>query len=486
MYSSIKFMDGIDPVTPKERELATSEKKSHSARIAHLRRKAKREAQARAQHAGPLQIDHKQTLSRGHGELANITCSCSKSPGIDARYHASESKHVNRRPAKQHPSLTETESNTKSSSDLVPVVSAHRRLHSDAYLMFDNPEWLQTFDFWLNVSSPMTARYASPYGEVYTRIIPQFAMTSTTVRHMLLAHAYLHAKFLHGLSADADTLNSRAFFHYSRGVQAMCSEVSGTEFLAAAKLGYVFEAVQNNFNGARMHLKGYQAILSSYEGHRDENFQLLAASHDVANAITSIMTHRTPGKHQKDSRYKDHLTIPWRGIPFHTTEEARGIISTIFDNIGDGNSREDKTAIQNAKTSLSAWMDTIRSWDIEQAPSVKRSVLLLLFNLATALLPVSHIGKLNYTANPLLIEYIFKSADSYFDQRHKETLDDRTDILKTLAMLAHYTIKLIDILEYQERASSLLSRIENIQPHTMISSANLKQISGSASGPDTT
>lgn len=338
--------------------------------------------------------------------------------------------------------------------------SIPRQPHSNVRLVFNNADWLQAFEFWIKVSGPATARYASPYGEVWTRILPQFAMTSATVRHMLLAHAYIYAIRFRAFSADAKTFEARACYHYTKGVKEMCTKVSGTEFLAAAKLGYVFEAVRNNYDSARLHLKGCEAILKNYQEPRDEVFQLLTASHDVANTITSILTHKAVQNYDENSA----RIIPWTCAPFDTTDGARHMIGLIIEKIGDGLPLNDDTVLGDVKLSLRDWVGTLRKWDAQDAPSARRSALLLLFNLATALLPTTDVGRLSQAASPHLIQYILRSANNYLDKRVTMNLEDRKDLLLTLKMLANYTIRFVQLPEYWAISRALLDRIEGSSP----------------------
>lgn len=459
MFTNIKFVSGIEPAGIREREIAISERKSHSAKVAHKRHKAKREAFLSLQNASHSHVNLKFKKSPISASSPD-DCPCDSERFVVSRPRPSPADWSARQKSRGS-----SDARTIDSSSLQPrPVSITKQPHTSQYLMFNNAEWLQMYAFWLRITSPITARYASPYGEVYTRIIPQFAVISPTVRHMLLANAYIHFKFLRGLSADAGDLNTRAVYHYTRGVRAMSTEISGIEFLVAAKLGYVFEAMQNNFDGAQMHLKGYKAIIASYRGYRDDDFKQLTASHDVAEIITDIMTHKPPGQIEKGSRYQGHLVIPWKGTPFETTEEARGAIGLIIEDMGTNPNLDNIKTVRAIKTSLSIYSDTLRSWDAEKPPSIQRSALLLLFNLATALSPAGAVGKSNYAANPLLLEYIFKSANTYFDQRDKMSGDDRSDLLSTLTMLAHFTSRFVKSPECQERSEALMRRIAAVQP----------------------
>lgn len=455
-------MSGIDPVGVKERELAIAEKRSHSARMAHKRRRDKREALLKSQNAdrsrspaGSNPTDPSEDIT---GDLV-LQLESPTEPRRPTPYGAQSS------PSKGSQSSTATTPESTSTivpyKQLSPTSPIPRIPQNNVRLVFDNnADWLQAFDFWVKVSAPATARYASPYGEVWTRVLPQFAMQSTTVRHMVLAHAYIYAKHFRAFSAGANTFEARALYHYSKGVKEMCTKVSGTEFLAAAKLGYVFEAMLNNFHSAQLHLKGCEAIVSNFKGRRDEQFYLLTASHDVANTITSILTHNEIKRDEKDSPE----AIPWSYAPFDTTDGARNMIATIIETIGNGLSPNEDIALGEIKTSLKNWSGTLRKWDAEDAPSAKRSALLLLFNLATALLPTHDVGRLSQAASPYLVEYILKSADDYLNKRRTMNAEDRKDLMTTLRMLANYTIRFVQLPEYQARSRSLLDRIESSSP----------------------
>lgn len=459
MYGEIKFMNGIDPVGVKERELAIAEKRSHSAKIAHKRRRDQRGALLQSQNADRSPASVLVSSFHRFNDAAG------------KRLHSVELPVQPRRPTPYSTWSSDEESKSEKSQSSVattpkfmvvpytppsPTTSVPRQPHSNVRLVFDNADWLQAFEFWIKVSAPATARYASPYGEVWTRIVPQFAMTSTTVRHMLLAHAYIYAKHFRAFSADANTFEARAFYHYSKGVKEMCTKVGGKEFLAAAKLGYVFEAVQENYDRAVLHLKGCEAILSNYNEPKDETFQLLIASHDVANTITSILRNDAVKKYEKDSQQ----TVPWSCAPFDTTDGARHMIGLIIEEIGDGLSLGDEIVLGEIKTSLRNWSGTVRKWDAQDPPSAKRSALLLLFNLATALLPTNDVGRLSQAASPHLIQYILKSAVDYLDNQKKMSVEDRKDLTTTLRMLADYTIRFVQLPEYQARSRSLLDRIK--------------------------
>lgn len=294
MYGEIKFMSGIDPVGVKERELAIAEKRSHSAKIAHKRRRDKREAVLKSQSADrPRSAVTSSPSDRPDRVVGNLLlpAELSVQPERSTPDGTFSLDQESISEGSQSSAATTPESKVIPYRSLSPTTPISRQPHSNVHLAFNNSaDWLQAFDFWVTVSAPATARYASPYGEVWTRVLPQFAIKSTTVRHMMLAHAYIYAKHFRAFSSCTNTFEARALYHYSKGVKEMCTKVSGTEFLAAAKLGYVFEAMQNNFDSARLHLNGCEAIVRNFKGKRDENFHLLTASHDIANTITSILT----------------------------------------------------------------------------------------------------------------------------------------------------------------------------------------------------
>lgn len=463
MYGEIKFMSGIDPVGVKERELAIAEKRSHSAKIAHKRRKAKREAQSPSEPPGKSRLAvSNSTLRRRNDDAGKPLHLVELSPESQwsTPYGTWSPVHESSSEASESSAFKTSKSTIVPYTKLSTTPSVPAQPHSNVFLAFDNAYGLQAFDFWLRISGPATARYASPYGDVWTRVLPQFAMTSTTVRHMLLAHAYIFAKYFRAFSADAHKLEKLALYHYSQGVKEMCTKVSGNEFLAAAKLGYVFEALTHNNDRALLHLKGSDAIVRNYDGYKDDTFQLLVGSHEVANKITSILTHKTVQACQEDSP----RAIPWNCAPFDTTGEARRMIGLTIERIGDSSSRDGDTALDDIKVSLRDWSGTLRKWDAQDAPSPHRTALLLLFNLATALLPTNDVKRLNQAASPHLIQYILKSANEYLDNLRKMSVENQKDLVMTLRMLASYIIRFVQLSEYQERSRSLLDRIKSSSP----------------------
>lgn len=469
-------MNGIDPTGVKDRELATAEKKSHSARMAHRRRRERREALLRLQQAriSPRDSDCSTipefaTAVRKRDREAQTPMWVSSliKPRSQTDDKVSVHESGRQKATARDSTLTMLVENV---SDTVPI---GRQPPTSVHLALGDENCLRAFEYWVNVCGPTLQRFEfrvgatgsantqSPFpsSEVYTRVLPQLAIESNSVRHMLLACACYTRLFRTGPEGRRHPV-SQVWYHYIRGLKAMRTETGGIEHLAAAKMGYAFEALQNNFGGALMHLKGYKAVLSCYTGRRDEDFQRLTTSHDTVDIKTSISTFIAIETHEEESSYVGTSFAAWNCATLVTTNRARDSLRPIMEDIGDSFPLSDSRAINRIKSSLRDWIDNLREWDARQGPSIRRSGLLYLYSIATALLSADDVEELCCTSRSHLIGYALGDFGTSLVDQSYVSREDTEYVTETFRTLGKHTSRYLQHAKHLRRLKSLLDRVE--------------------------
>lgn len=162
----------------------------------------------------------------------------------------------------------------------------------------------------------------------------------------------------------------------------------------------------------------------------------------ILQQLMDIVVYKGSTKFTTHSKHKAHLGVLYSRGDFKPSQGGRSEIPNLV---------LDRQVLHDIKTSLSTckWIDTVRRWDIASESNMNRMALLLLFNLATALLPTSVI-------NPLQIG----SAEAYSYDRHSPDDEDIRELLQTLRVLSNHSIKFVSNAESRERSLDLLRRVE--------------------------
>lgn len=483
-------MNGLDPTDVRARELATAEKKSHSARVAHKRRKDEREATLRLHTSGSPPTS-RYTIYAPGGPMVDLHES-SKRKAPNPKPTKRKSRSVGKSPSiseDNNASDIECLSHTTSVNDISPGSSIVRQPHTNVYLAFNNERWMQAFQFYLNVSGPLIAKcHSLRAGESYTKIIPQMAVSSLPIRHMLLAHAYSHTRLLNDRHHDAKKPNTQSLYHYSKSLESMRTESNRIEILAASILGYIFEVNHNNLHTAVMHLKGFRAIVRMCAGSQTEHFRRLTADYMFAHKLASTRSQGV-GETHKDGMFLSvnatgwsltsqvHETImtgnsmpdvlpeqlPSEGC-LNNIEQARYTLEMIMTDIGDSFPLMAAAKRRDVGGLLSMWIDKMLEWDWQQEHSAKKSGLLWLFTLATSLLPEYNAGHLYRLTESHLHNYIVK--DRYVQEQ--VCAEDVVYITQVMSTSAKHTVKYLQLPEYQRRMKLSLDYVECSKPHRVL------------------
>lgn len=497
MFSEIKFMNGLDPTNVKERELATAEKKSHSAKMAHRRRREKREALSQFPATKMLPTSYntiyasEKAKHTGHGAISQPSPN-SQSTNHESRSAVSSSDDKEGKDLDSIKDDTHATSRTRTSS----AVSIARPPHSHVYLAFNGEHRMQTFQFYINFSGPAIAEFHSRRaGESYTRIIPQMAVSSSAVRHMLLAFASLHTQLLKDIGTNSKVPNTQSLYHYSKSLESMRKESSELELIAAAVLGYTFEVAQNNIYSAVMHIKGYRAIVENFSGSRNEYFEdLMTADHKFVKEVSSTMDriavadheHETPSSTEVPGRrsvYQDHQTMlsdegshssqqqhlsftSFGSTQLDAVDRARYSLESIITGLS-GSLPLTSTTQGKLKEHLNQWIEDLIECDSWDEHFAKKTGILLLFIVITALLPMTDTKPFDRLTASHLLEYIVRDITSLGDVR----VEDVVYVTDMLEYSVKHTTEFLHQFGYQQRLKTLLDCVEASGPHRLYSRA---------------
>lgn len=108
---------------------------------------------------------------------------------------------------------------------------------------------------------------------------------------------------------------------------------------------------------------------------------------------------------------------------------------------------------------ISLWIDTVRRWDQESVPSLNLAALLLLFNVAMALLPSSEVVGFSYAVNEATIDFVVDRATKYLGVRHKAG-GVHQDLHVTLTTVLRFVVRLFPHSASHGRAVLLLEQLQ--------------------------
>lgn len=482
MFAEIKFMDGLDPTNIKERELATAEKKSHSARMAHKRRRERRDALLQlhatgtsptiyqSSHAFPSATDSGRT---DRGQSAPLALTLFE----ESRTTSTPSEHEEIRNGTMTRGISKVLVPTKGfQAAYIP-----RQPHSDAYLAFDHGRWTSMFQFYFDVCGPTIIRcHTRRAGEAYMKVIPQLAMSSGAVRHMLLAYACLQAHSFKNAQQQVQNSDVLCLHHYSKSLGTMRTKPSGIDTLAAALLGYIFEVTRNNLHSAIMHLKGFRAIVNTFAGSKDENFQYLTMDHRFVDKVLSNV-------HPNEARTEENGEILSVGTAerqttghsdvrrsgswhvYHPPSRqisaaahkgvlncARSSLESIVAEVGNNFPLKDAATVNELDVCLYIWLENLITLESQQSHAIEKGGLLWLFVLATALLPSDCTRHLSRLTQSVLHSYITGDED------HEMTVDaaDMLFVTQMMKSAAGHSTRFLQLPECRRRLKSSFDLVE--------------------------
>lgn len=451
MPEDLLFVTGIKPSNIRESNRLSSETRAHAARVSHQRRisakgPAKRtlrrqktggvarvskkayEAVAAGQEIRKLNLSPRTVAWHGQHSLVlpNSPSNASDSSKQDASDAGDFDIH------RYEPFLPEF--------PLLP-----RQPLGESFVVFDQTYETRSYHIWTTILSRRTAHYGFHCREVFLRIIPQRALTSSAVRHMVLAHSLAH-EYKRARPGEAHELYVKALHHYTKGLQAMYqSDPNTLSFLTAICVAFLIEALQDNYSGLQKHLKGYEEVVVRYQGEHDEDYGSLRGCFYAIRVYGGLMKLGT--LHAQSSG-------PWN------VKTSRAHIAEIIHRAGSKAGIRDPLELREIKTALGQWFGADRVQHRTHEATVNRQAIYLLFNFAITLLPEADVGALSCYVDSKQVELLVDEAEMYFDKGKLLRQHEKKELTKTIKLLAECIVGYVPDSSCQEKATKLLQQIK--------------------------
>ena len=307
----------------------------------------------------------------------------------------------------------------------------------------------------------MLAQYG-PEGEFYTVVVPQFALQSHAVKHMLLALSMTHKKFHIGVTSVSKSTASQAVSHYISAIADIVNNNPSKMQVAVASLvGWTLELMQNNIPAALTHLMATSRLVEENKelGLSDSAEDILLNSiqptASLAKGLTALMLQTGLKEGDIEPEYSDHLYAPWIGPPFSSIVEARDAICGHLEVLAVAKTENE---IQQGEKRLSYWFETVRRWDQESIRSPDLSAMMLLFNIGLALFPSSDVSGYSYSDNPDTIKFVVDSATD-LALRKLKIAQNSAELQETLRIVLEFVVRLFPGDPNRSRAMMLLQRL---------------------------
>ena len=313
----------------------------------------------------------------------------------------------------------------------------------------------------------MIAHYG-PMGDFFTAVVPQFAWHSPAVKHMLVALSMTHEKFEKGVASVSLDMTSRAVSHYIKAITDIRKNSPPILFILVASLvGWCLEIMQNNYPAAVVHLRASLALLQNPENTQQWRYayeiiqKSIKPTSLLAEGLTSLVLRRDITTDEVDPVYRDHISAPFVGPQFSSITEARlAMCDHIKEIVAWSNHGGDETTILDTEKSVSGWFDSVRRWDQESIASTNLIALLLMFNLAMALFPSSHVAGFSYSINPATIDFVVERSVVLVGI-HKMAKEEDPDLKETLTLVLGFVVRLFPDSKSHRRALLLLNQLSS-------------------------
>ncbi|OAL31699.1 hypothetical protein AYO20_08092 [Fonsecaea nubica] len=326
---------------------------------------------------------------------------------------------------------------------------------------FGTNEELRSLQHWLLLTSPVLAHYG-PQGDFYTVLVPQLAQQSPAVKHMLVALSMTHEKFHTGVVAATPTMTSQAVSHYIAAIAEIRNKNPPKLHVVIASLvAWVIELFQNNLPAAVVHLRGTLKLLREYKRSKPSRAaqEVLRSSilptSSLAKGLTQLMILTGPTSGEIEPEYQGHICHPWGGSAFSSFVEGRTTICRYIEQIAD---TEHACDVREMERLLGNWFERARRWDQEAIPTSARTALLLLFNLALALLPASDVAGFSYVINPSTIDFVVDKATELANIYQKVERSNQ-DLKQTLIIVLGFVERLFPDSRSHGQALLLLNQL---------------------------
>ncbi|OAL18233.1 hypothetical protein AYO22_10811 [Fonsecaea multimorphosa] len=328
-------------------------------------------------------------------------------------------------------------------------------------LSFGTEDEVRSLQHWLHLTSPMLAQYG-PQGDFYTVLVPQIARQSPAVKHMLVALSMTHEKFHTGIATATPKMTSQAVSHYISAIADIRNNSPPKLHVVVASLiAWVIELFENNVPAAVVHLRGTLKLLREYKRSKpppaaeDALRKSILPTSSLAKGLTQLMLHTGPVSGEIEPEYRGHIHYPWGGPMFSSFAEARSVICRYIEEIADA---EHPCNIRDVERLLGHWFERTRRWNQENIPTSSVTALLLLFNLALALLPSSDVAGFSHSINPATIDFVVDGAAALVNI-HRKVEQSNEDLKQTLIAVLSFVVRLFPDSGSHGRASLLLNQL---------------------------
>ncbi|EXJ76189.1 uncharacterized protein A1O5_00697 [Cladophialophora psammophila CBS 110553] len=231
----------------------------------------------------------------------------------------------------------------------------------------------------------------------------------------------------------------------------------------ASLVDWAMELVQNNVPATVAHLRGTFKLLREYQQLKPPRSaeDILRKSNlpmaSLARGLTTLMIHTGPKSGEIEPQYRGHICQPWGGPEFSSFAEARRVVCQYVEKIAEAEHGHNLREIEKL---LGYWFEGVRRWDQGKVPfpSSVLTVLLMLFNLALALLPSIDLAGFSYSVNPSTIDFVVDKAATLTDIC-LEAEQGNKDLKDTLILVLAFVIRLFPHSKSHGRASLLLKQL---------------------------
>lgn len=446
MTQQFKLISGIDLTSDERtRNLHRSECRAHAAKISHQRRRAAKVELNR----NTLDTVPVSSYGQGRDRLqAHIPHTTSYSPANYSPEMPQENglfytstKSVLHSGVDDEAEQAEEITDHGLASQWQPIwMSSIQEPANQVYSVFDQDYQKRAFYIWNVAFSDRAAKFGVYCVYVFMRMIPQLAMDSPMVRHMVLAHA-LATEHWRADSSHANLLPYDALYHYTQGLRAMYKTKCDThEFLATIVLAFLLEVGQNKHPEAKQHVKGYEEAMAQYRGLHNVEYQML---------MGCFLTMRTYSELWALGQQPGQTQGSW------SVTEARRIIARIMNEAETCIYERAPLQLQRIKVELGRFMNAepYKMHDVD----VNQEALLLLLHATVAILPSDIAGWLSDNQ----VYHLLSMAEAYLKQGIRMEESEAEELFTTLDMFAEFVLRNVLEEQCQKRAALLLQAIDS-------------------------
>lgn len=413
-FAEIRFIRCHDYESPRAKEIADSERRSHAARHAHRQHRL---SQQKPRKKSKATVVHSQGSDRckSNDFVGDKWQDVVISQPQSGHWTPSENNVDNLGPEAclRHDGIPSQclhwPDRKRNGLEFLEASVATTRLTPLSTKPFNTDADHRLFDLWRARVAPFMGRFRPTYHDIINVLIPQFAWSSTAVRHMLLAHAAAYQTNILGPLSN-NTCSRKAAWHTSKAFSCIANDgASLTEKVIVFYLAWATEGLRGNLAGCTKLLECCRVLVN------------LADTDDVdslRSKFTPILEHAQNVEHLTKGRpdadwivavgHREEHRLSGRVKDLATIERTRQSISWLVSYILE--SRFSRETAYEAKIHdgigpwLEYWISTHPAWDEGYAQTNITDVLYLLFDTLATLLPHEVVADINSNADQNLAE----------------------------------------------------------------------------------